>query len=409
MRRKDFPIFQKHPRLVYLDTAATAQKPEVVIDAIEDFLEEENAPVHRSLYPMGERATEKFEAVRSKVSRFIHASDPREIIFTRNATESINIVAQAFGRAFVRRGDNIVVSRMEHHANFVPWLVLAKEMGAEFRIVELTPDGHIDLQDLRKKLTRKTKIVAIAHVSNVLGTINPIARIARIIGSHKPYAIGYKPVFVVDAAQSAPHIPINVQKFGCDFLVFSGHKLYGPGVGVLWGRFERLENMPPFLTGGQMIRDVRDNEAFWSEVPYKFEAGTPDAAGVIGLGTAVDYVSRIGWVRIIRHERKLMAYALRRMVDLRTSGLVTIYGPRRATERCGVLSFNVRGIHPHDVASILAEEGIAIRASHHCAMPLHRSFGIPATARLSFALYNDSRDLDRFFQALGKRVLPLSS
>lgn len=406
MRKSDFPIFQKHKKLVYLDTAATAQKPEVVIDAVEDFLEDENAPVHRSLYPLGEQATEKFEAVRGKVAKFIHAPDPREIIFTRNATESLNIIAQAFGRACVRKGDTIVVSRMEHHANFVPWLVLAKEKKAELRIVELTPDGHIDLEDLRKKLNRRTKIVSIAHVSNVLGTINPLEKIRKAIRRYGGKAA--RPVFVVDAAQSAPHVPLSVQKFGCDFLVFSGHKLYGPGVGVLWGRREILENMPPFLTGGQMIREVRDDDAVWNEVPYKFEAGTPDTADIIGLGAAVDYVSRIGWARIIRHERALMAVALRRFAALERRGIAVVYGPKNARERCGVLSFTIQNVHPHDVGSLLAEEGIAVRASHHCAMSLHRSLGVNATVRISFGLYNERRDVDRFFDALETRVLPFA-
>lgn len=402
MRKKDFPIFQKHKRLVYLDTAATAQKPRAVIDAMRRFLAEENAPVHRSIYPLGEQATEQFELVRSKVAKFIGASDPTEVVFTRNATESINIVAQSFGRTFVRAGDSVVVTRMDHHANFVPWIVLAKEMHVELHIVELTPDGEIDLGDLRKNLSRRTKIVAFPHVSNVLGTINPVADIVRMAKRFSPQSFT-----VVDAAQSAPHMPISVRRFGCDFLVFSGHKLYGPGVGALWGRRELLAHMPPFLTGGQMIREVRDDEVFWNEVPHKFEAGTPDASGVVGLGSAIDYISGIGWQNIIHHERALMAEALRRFEKLERRGIVTVYGPRKASDRCGVLSFAVRDVHPHDVASLLAEHHVAVRASHHCAMPLHRKLGIPATVRISLALYNDRQDLMRFFKALEEKVLPL--
>ena len=413
MRRRDFPIFTQRPGakpLTYLDTAATAQKPDAVIRAMEHFLSHENAPVHRALYPIGERATARFEGVRAQVSAFLGGKDPGEIVFTRNATEGFNLVAQAWGRAHVRKGDEILVSIMEHHANFVPWLMLAKEKGAKLVVVNMTRDGLLDLRDLQGKLSSRTKAVALVHASNVLGIVNPIAEVAQLLERHTLHLRAKEaPLFVVDAAQSAPHMPIDVKRLGCDILSFSGHKLYGPtGVGVLWGRRELLEAMPPFLTGGQMIREVTLQHAIWNEVPQKFEAGSPDVAGVIGLGAAINYLSRIGWRRIVAHERKLMAEALRRFTAPQIRRYVSVYGPKRAARRSSVIAFMVAGVHPHDVATLLAEEGIAIRAGHHCAMPLHQRLGVAATARMSFGLYNDEEDLERFFAALTKRVLPLA-
>lgn len=410
MRRQDFPIFKTHKNLVYLDTAATAQKPKAVLKRVARFLERENAPVHRSLYPLGEKATAAFEGVREQVAAFIGARDAREVVFVHNATEALNVVAQAWGRANVGRGDELLVTRMEHHANFVPWLTLAKEKGAKLTIVELTADGRLNLNDFKKKLSGRTKVVAVTHVSNVLGTINPISRISRLIREAQSSKFkAQKPIFVVDAAQSAAHLPINVRGFGCDFLVFSSHKLYGPsGCGVLWGKYALLDAMPPFLTGGHMIETVTDRGATWNAVPHKFEAGTPPAEAVIGLGAAIEYVERLGWNAIRAHERKLMRYALGRFADPKIRRFVRVLGSKKAEERSGVISFTVKDVHPHDAASLLAEEGIAVRAGHHCAMPLHTQFGLAATVRLSFGVYNDRGDIDRFFAVLTERVLPLS-
>jgi len=410
MRKDDFPIFRKHPSLIYLDTPATAQKPRVVIEAMRKFLSTSNAPVHRSLYPLGESATDALEKVRAQTAAFLGAEDPSEVIFTRNTTEAINLVAATWGRVHVRRGDTILVSRMEHHSNFVPWQMLAQEKGATLRIVSLTEDGRLDLSDLRRKLTKRVRIVAITYVSNVLGTVNPIEKIARIIRASYPLSHIPYPIFIVDAAQAAPHLPIRVRTLGCDFLAFSGHKLYGPtGVGVLWGRRSLLELMPPFLTGGHMVLEVTEKRTVFNDIPHKFEAGTPDVGGVIGLGAAIEYIEKIGWERIVAHERAIMAYALRRFSQNSIRKFISLYGPLSPAHRVGAIPFTVKGLHPHDVATLLAEEGIAVRAGHHCAMPLHEALGIPASVRVSFGIYTDRNDIDALFRALRNRVFPYAS
>ena len=399
MRKEDFPIFKEHPDLTYLDTAATSQRPAAVIAAMTKFMEQENAPIHRGMYPLAEEATARFEAVRKQAAEFIGGNDANEIVFTCNATQGINLVAYAWGRINIEKGDEILLTRMEHHANFVPWLVLAKEKNAKVVIAELTDDGRIDMEDFNKKLSTRTKYVGVTHVSNVLGTVNPIEEIGEIVKDHAA-------VYLVDAAQSAAHRPIDVKATKCDYLVYSGHKLYGPtGAGVLFGKRELLESMPPFMTGGHMIEAVTDTEATWAMAPGKFEAGSPDSISVVGLGAALKYLSGIGWDAIAEHEGALIREALDRLQE---HSSVTVYGPKETKFHSGVIAFTVEGVHPHDVASLLAESGIGVRAGHHCAMPLHTKLGVSATVRLSFGVYTDRTDLDRFFEALENNVLPLA-
>lgn len=397
MRKSDFPIFE-HYDGAYLDTAATAQRAAPVIEALADFMTKTNAPIHRGLYPLAEQATALYEGARKKVADFIGAESEKEVVFTRNTTEAINVMAQAWADAYLGEGDEVLVTRMEHHANFVPWQQMCQRTGAKLVIAELTDDGRLNMDDFNEKLTEKTKFVGVMHVSNVLGTVNPIEEIGELLADHDAF-------YLVDAAQSAAHLPLDVKKLQCDVLVFSGHKLYGPtGAGVLWAKEELLEAIPPFMTGGHMINVVTDEDSTWGAVPQKFEAGSPDSMSVVGLGAAVDYVSGIGWDDIIRHENELIAGALDRFAHLPP---VTVYGPG-AEHRSGVVAFTVDGVHPHDIASLLAEEGVGIRAGHHCAQPLHNKLGVPATARISFGIYSDLDDLDRFFAALESRVLPLA-
>lgn len=398
MRKSDFPIFETYSG-AYLDTAATAQRARVVVDAMTDFMTTINAPIHRGLYPLAEQATAAFEGVRKLVAEFIGAEDVNEVVFTRNTTEALNVMSQSFAEVYLGEGDEILITRMEHHANFVPWLEMTKRTGATLVIVELTEDGKLDMDDFKKKLTSRTKFVGVTHVSNMLGTINPVAEIGDMLRDHDAF-------YLVDAAQSVAHVPIDIKEIGCDALVFSGHKLYGPtGSGVLWARMELLEAIPPFMTGGHMINSVSDTEATWAPPPQKFEAGSPDSISIIGLGAALAYVRAIGWDALIAHEQQLIKTVLDRLAALSP---VTVYGPD-AESRSGVVSFTVAGVHPHDVASILAESGVAIRAGHHCAQPLHTALGIPASARISFGVYNDDEDLTRFLDALTERVLPLAA
>ena len=389
--RKDFPVLEQRVNgrpLVYLDSAATAQKPRPVIEAVRRFFEEYNANVHRAIHALGERATAEYEEARRKVARFINAPSERTVVFTKNATESINLVAYSWARARLKPGDEILISPIEHHSNLVPWQLAARATGASLRFFPVTEDGRLRLDNLDELFTDRTRLVAVTHVSNVLGTIVPVETIvaaARRVGA----------VVLVDGAQSVPHMPVDVQALGCDFFAFSGHKMGAPtGIGVLYGREELLEAMDPFLGGGDMISSVRLLTSEWADLPYKFEAGTPPIAEAIGLGAAVDYLTGIGMDRVHAYERQLTSYARERLEQIPG---VTIYGPR---ERGGLLTFNVDDIHPHDLATVLDQHGVAVRAGHHCAQPVMEWLGVPATARASFWVYNTEEDVDRLVEGL---------
>ncbi len=383
-RRADFPLLVRQPGLHYLDSAATAQKPAVVLDAEREFYETSYANPHRGAYALSARATECYHDARTGVARFFGLRDAACLIFTRGTTESLNLVATAWGMHNVRPGDEIVVTRLEHHANFVPWQQLALARGAAFRIVELTPDGRVDIDLLRHAVTPRTKVVAVAHVSNALGTITPlgeVAAIARSVGA----------LVVVDGAQSAPHMAVDIEALDVDFYAFSGHKMGAPtGIGGLIGRREILEAMPPYQMGGDMIEVVGDERTSWNVLPHKFEAGTPNVGGAVALAAAVRYLTSIGMTEVRRHEQTLTAMAIERLGALPG---VRLYGPD-ATRRSGVVSFTVDGIHAHDLATILDQEGVCVRAGHHCAQPLLRRLGVSATARASFFVYNDAADVD---------------
>ncbi len=392
--RADFPILDQeihgHP-FVYLDTAATSQKPLAVIEAMDAYYREYNANVHRGIYTIGERATAAYEAARAKVSRFIGAPDAHEIVFTRNATEAINLVAYSWGRRNISRGDVIVLTEMEHHANLVPWQLLAQEKDADLEFIPITDDGVLR-QDVFEVLLRlKPKLVAFAHVSNTLGTINPVEEMTRL--AHEAGAL-----VLIDGAQAVPHLAVDVAAIGCDFYVFSGHKMLAPtGSGALWARRELLEAMPPFLAGGEMIREVHLRRSDWNDIPWKFEAGTPDISAAVGLGAAVDYLTDLGMDRVRAHEREITAHAmdaLRRSVPG-----IELYGPG-ADQRGGVVSFNLPGVHPHDVAQVLDRFGVAVRAGHHCTMPLHERLDLAATARASFGVYTTKADIDALVSGL---------
>ncbi|AGE23559.1 cysteine desulfurase [Geobacillus sp. GHH01] len=388
-----FPILHQdvngHP-LVYFDSAATSQKPLPVIEALDRYYREYNSNVHRGVHTLGTKATDAYEGAREKVRRFLNAQSAQEIIFTRGTTASLNLVASSYGRANVKEGDEIVITYMEHHSNLIPWQQLAKQTGATLKYIPMQEDGTIDLRDVEATVTEAAKIVAIAHVSNVLGTINPVREIARI--AHERGA-----VVVVDAAQSAPHMKVDVQELDCDFLALSGHKMCGPtGIGVLYGKKKWLEQMEPVEFGGEMIDFVELYDSTWKELPWKFEGGTPIIAGAIGLGAAIDFLEQVGLDAIAAHEHELAQYALERLAGI--DG-VTVYGPK---ERAGLVTFNIEGVHPHDVATVLDAEGVAIRAGHHCAQPLMKWLGVTATARASFYLYNTKEEIDRFIAALQK-------
>ena len=401
--RADFPILtrQVHGKaLAYLDNAATSQKPESVIQAMDDYYRRYNANIHRGVHTLAEEATVAYERARRKVGRFINAYSPREVVFVRNTTEAINLVACSWGRALVREGDVIILSVMEHHSNLVPWQLLAQATGARLEFIGLDSEGRLVLEDLDRLLHQfrgRVKLVAVSGMSNVLGTINPVAHIAA-------RAHGAGALFLVDGAQSVPHLPVDVQASGADFLAFSGHKMLGPtGIGVLWGRKEILQAMPPFQGGGDMIKSVHLRESEWNDIPHKFEAGTPNVAHAIGLGAAVDYLDELGMENVKAHEQTMAAYALE---HLATVPNLRIYGPP-AAERGGVITFNlIRDgellVHPHDLASILDREGIAIRAGHHCAQPLMEHYDVPATARASVYIYNTEQEIDRLAEALLK-------
>ncbi len=394
--REDFPILQREVRpgvpVVYLDSTATAQKPQAVIDAMDDYYRRSNANVHRGIHTLAEEATALYEGARDRVRAFINARSRKEIIFTRNATEAINLVAQTWGRANIQPGDAIVLTEMEHHSNLVPWQMLAAEKGARLEFISVTDDGLLDLAKLAELLKLSPKLIGLTHMSNVLGTINPVTEIAA--QAHAASAL-----VLVDGAQSMPHFPVDVQTLGVDFLAFSSHKMCGPtGFGVLWGKQPLLEEMPPFLGGGDMIRRVYLREFKVNDLPYKFEAGTPAIAEAIGTGAAVDYLTSVGMEAIAAHEREIIAYALERLEEVPG---VKVYGPP-ADKKGGVAAFTLDGVHPHDIAQVLDRDGIAIRAGHHCAMPLHDRFNLPATARASFYLYTTTAEVDKLIEGLYK-------
>ena len=390
--RPDFPILHQmvHGKpLVYLDNAATTQKPLSVIEAISNYYKNDNANVHRGIHELSNRATYGFEEARKKVAQFIGARSERQIVFTRGTTESINLVASAWGRKFITEGDEIILSEMEHHSNLIPWQILAREVGAKLKFIPFKEDGTIDFPVFANLLSGRTKLIAITHMSNVFGTINPVKRIITMAHDR-----GVPVLF--DAAQSVPHLPVDVEFLKCDFLVFSGHKMCGPtGIGVLYAKSQILENMNPYQGGGEMISSVWLENSTWNEIPHKFEAGTPDIAGAIGLGAAIDYLSKIGMVEITLYEQALTTYALEKMQAI--EGL-KIYGA--APERGGVISFNLGEIHPHDLSHFLDQEGIAVRAGHHCAQPVMRKLNIAATTRISLYFYNTYEEVDIFIDRL---------
>jgi cysteine desulfurase/selenocysteine lyase len=395
-RRADFPILTREVRpgvpVVYLDSTATSQKPLTVIEAMNNYYRLSNANVHRGIHALAEEATALYEGGRERVAKFINARTTKEIIFTRNTSEAINLVAYSWGRANIRAGDVIVLTEMEHHSNLVPWQMLAAERGARLEFIPVTDGGELDLSTLDLLLALSPKLVCFTHMSNVLGTINPVTEIAA-----KAHAAGA--LVLVDGAQSVPHLPVDVQTLGADFLAFSAHKMCGPtGIGVLWGRQALLEEMPPFLGGGDMIKRVYLREFKPNALPYKFEAGTPAIAEAIGFGAAVDYLSSVGREAIQAHEQEIIAYAIERLEEVPG---VKVYGPP-AEKKGGVAAFTLNGIHPHDIAQVLDRDGIAIRAGHHCAMPLHDRYQLTATARASFYLYNTPQEVDKLIEGLYK-------
>jgi cysteine desulfurase/selenocysteine lyase len=393
--RADFPILRReingHP-LVYLDSASTSQKPDVVIDALSDYYREYNANVHRGIYTIGEQATAAYEEARARTARFINAPESHEIVFTRNATEAINLVSYSWGRRNISAGDTIVLTEMEHHANLVPWQLLVQEKDGDLEFIPITDDGILRLDVFEVLLRLKPKLVAFTHVSNTLGTINPVRQMTEM--AHAAGAL-----VLVDGAQAVPHLPVDVQELGCDFYAFSGHKMLGPmGSGALWARRELLEAMPPFLAGGEMIREVHLRRSDFNEIPWKFEAGTPAVGDAIGLGVAADYLAGIGMAAVREHERVLVAYALDALAG-KVPG-IELYGPMDPELRGGVIPFNLPGIHPHDVAQVLDRYGIAVRAGHHCTMPLHERLDLAATARASFSVYSTTEDIDALVDGL---------
>lgn len=392
--RKDFPILDQKMNgepLVYLDSAATTQKPKQVIDAINNYYLHDNANVHRGVYELSERATNQFEQVREKVRKFINAKSEREIVYTRGTTDGLNMIASTYGEAFIHEGDEIVISYMEHHSNLIPWQQLALRKHAKLKYIDMLDDGELDIEDAKQKITSKTKIVSIAQVSNVLGVINPIKELAEL--AHECGA-----VMVVDAAQSIPHMSVDVQDLDCDFMAFSGHKMLGPtGIGILYGKLNLLDKMEPMEYGGEMINLVDLYDSEWTDVPWKFEAGTQDIAQVIGLGAAIDYLNEIGMDNITQYERSLVDYALPKLLSIKE---LTVYGPHDPEKHTGVISFNLDNLHPHDLATGLDMEGVAVRAGHHCVQPLMKYLKTPATARASFYLYNNKDDVDKLVDGI---------
>jgi cysteine desulfurase / selenocysteine lyase len=392
--RKDFPILHQevHGRpLVYLDSAATSQKPQVVLDALADYYARDNANVHRGVHQLSERATEAYEGARARIQRFLNAAHPREIVFVRGTTDGINLVAQTYGRRTVARGDEVIITALEHHSNIVPWQLLCEATGATLRVVPIDDAGEVDVEAYERLLGERTRLVAVAHVSNALGTIVPVKRM--IEAAHRRGI-----AVLVDGAQAAPHLRIDVQDLDCDFYTFSGHKTYGPtGIGVLYGKTTRLEAMPPYQGGGDMIKSVSFEKTVYNDLPYKFEAGTPNIAGAIGLGAGLEYLDGLGLDRVAAHEHALLVHGTERLSALPGVRLIGT-----AREKASVLSFLVDGVHAHDVGSILDREGIAVRTGHHCAMPVMTRFGIAATTRASLAVYNTREDIDALVEGLGK-------
>lgn len=399
--KADFPVLTRKVAsgkdLVYLDSAATSQKPLAVIKAVDAFYSLHNANVHRGVHTLAEEATHAYEEAREKIARFLGVPGPQPescIVFTKNASEAVNLVAYSWGLTNLREGDRIVVTLMEHHSNIVPWFLVAERTGARVEFVSITPDGYLDLDDFEKKLSLPTKVFACTHASNVLGTVNPVEQLV-------PRAKEAGALTVIDGAQAAPHMPVDISAIACDFYVATGHKMLGPtGIGILYGRRDLLEEMPPFLGGGEMISDVTTEGARWAPVPHKFEAGTPPIAQVIGLGAAVDYLTNLGMERVRQHEIGLVGAALEALSEVYGSG-ITLYGPSDPASRGAAVSFSFYDIHPHDIATILDQEGVAVRAGHHCAKPLMYHLGVQATTRASFYIYNDESDVDALVKALG--------
>ena len=393
--KRDFPILDQEingHKLVYLDSASSSQKPNAVIDAVDAYYREYNANVHRGIYTIGEKATAEYEKARARVSRFINAPDSHEVVFTRNATEAINLVSYSWGRKHINRGDAIVLTEMEHHANLVPWQLLVQEKDGDLEFISITDDGILRLDVFEVLLRLRPKLVAFTHVSNTLGTINPVREMTEM--AHAAGAL-----VLVDGAQAVPHVPVDVQELGCDFYAFSGHKMLAPmGSGALWARRELLDAMPPFLAGGEMIREVHLRRSEFNEIPWKFEAGTPAVADAIGMGVAAEYLQALGMEAVREHERDLVAYALE--VLRREVPAIELYGPLAPDLRGGVIPFNLPGIHPHDVAQVLDRFGIAVRAGHHCTMPLHERLDLAATARASFNVYSTREDIDALASGL---------
>ena len=394
--REDFPILKRHVNgkpLVYFDNAATSQKPTTVIDAVDRFYREYNANIHRGIHKLAEEATLAHENARENVGKFINAKHTEEIVFTRNATEAMNLVAHSWGRANIGKGDKIVLTIMEHHSGIVPWQMLAQEKGARVEFIKIDKDGFLRQNEIQELIDEETKIVSVAQASNVIGTINPVKDIAK--AAHRVGAL-----CMVDAAQSVPHMRVDARDIDCDFMAFSGHKMLGPtGIGVMYGKKDILEKMPPFLGGGEMIKEVHTTGASWKDLPYKFEAGTPNIAGAIGLGAAVDYLRKIGMGNVHDHEKQITAYSLDKMGGVQGT---VVYGPKDVNRRVGVISFNLGDIHAHDLASILDEDGVAVRSGHHCAQPLMEFLDIPAATRASFYIYNTKEEVDVFINALEK-------
>jgi len=392
--RKDFPILKRKINgkpLIYLDNAATTQKPQQVIDALVDYYTNHNANIHRGIHTLAEEATVMYEKARERIAKFINAKSSKEIIFVRNSTEAINLVAYSWGRASLKSGDEIILSESEHHSNLIPWQLIAKEKDIKLKFISIDPDGYLNLEEYKKLLSSRTRLVSIVHISNVLGTINPVSEIGKM--AHKVGAL-----FLIDGAQSVPRMPIKVSDLECDFLAASAHKMLGPtGIGFLYGKLDLLKSMPPFMGGGDMIREVYLEYSKWNDLPYKFEAGTPNIADAIGFGVAIDYLNTLGMENVFLHEKVLTDYALKRLLEIPQ---VTIYGPKNTDAKTGVISFSIKGVHPHDVAQILDKEGIAIRSGFHCAMPLHQKLKLPATCRASFYIYNIPSEVDKLVSAI---------
>src|ERR1051326_5822003 len=392
--RADFPILERQINgrpLVYLDNAATTQKPRQVIDSLVAFYTRHNANVHRGVHTLSVEATEMYEAARERIAEFIGAALPEEVVFVRNTTEALNLVAATWGRANLSPGDEVLATTLEHHSNLVPWQRVAQETGAQIRLIHLTADGGVDMEDFQRLLSPRTRVVAVAHASNVLGTISDIGEIADL--THRVGGL-----VVADGAQSVPNLPTDVARLGADFLAFSGHKMLGPtGIGALWGRRDLLEQMPPFMSGGGMIREVFDDHSTWAPLPEKFDAGTPNVADAIAFGVAADYLSDLGLENVRSHEIEVTGYALEKLSAIPD---VSVYGPPDPAKRTGVVSFNLDGVHPHDAGTILDEAGVAVRAGHHCCQPLHRSLDVAATLRASFYVYNRHDEVDALVEAL---------